>query len=72
MTTQQIGKNLEYLRRIRGLSLKEVAKGVGVTYSAISNYESGLRVPRYEIMVRIADFYAMTVQKIFFEPLLTK
>lgn len=43
-----------------------VANAVGVSLSAITMYETGKRVPRDEIKVRLAAYYKTTVQKLFF------
>ena len=48
-------------------SRNEVAEAVGITLSAISNYENGQRMPRDEIKVKLANYYGMTVQELFFE-----
>lgn len=59
-----IGKRLVTLRGNR--SQEEVAKKLGISISALSMYEQGNRIPRDEIKIKIADFYGMTVQEIFF------
>ena len=57
----------ENLRRLRGTkSLASVAGEVGVTPSALSNYEAGIRVPRDEVKKALADYYGETVDAIFF------
>lgn len=43
-----------------------VANAVGVSLSAITMYETGKRVPRDEIKVRLAAYYKTTVQNLFF------
>ena len=47
-------------------SREEVAKAVGVSLSAITMYETGARVPRDEIKVKLADYYETTVQALFY------
>lgn len=47
---------------------EEVASAVGISLSAISMYENGERVPRDEIKVRLAKYYGITVQELFFSP----
>lgn len=55
------------LRNLRGKkSREEIAMAVGVTASAISMYECGTRIPNDEIKVRLADYYGVTVQELFF------
>ena len=64
MDSKKIGKLLTALRGERTLS--DVAKTLGVSPSAISQYESGNRIPRDNIKEKIAKFYDKTVQEIFY------
>lgn len=48
-------------------SREEVAKAIGISLSAISMYETGARVPRDEIKVRLADYFGTSVQSLFFD-----
>lgn len=51
----------------RDRTREEVAKAVGVSVSAMSMYETGARVPRDEIKIRLANYYNTTVQCLFFD-----
>ena len=64
MNTEKIARTLIELRGKR--SQEEVAKAYGVSVSAVKMYESGKRVPRDEIKVKIANFYKKTIESIFF------
>lgn len=58
----------ERLRRLRGdKSQEEVAAAVGISKSALSQYERGERIPRDHIKVRLADYYDRSVQFIFYK-----
>lgn len=46
---------------------EEVASAVGVSLSAIAMYENGERVPRDETKIKLAAYYGMTVQELFFD-----
>lgn len=46
---------------------KEVAENIGITASALANYEAGIRMPRDEIKKKIAKYYKVSVGEIFFE-----
>lgn len=46
---------------------EEVAKAVGISVSAIYMYETGTRIPRDEIKVRLADYFGVSVQALFFD-----
>lgn len=60
----KIGKRLAKLRGEK--SQREVAEAIGVEPMAISYYESGQRMPRDEIKIKIAEYYGTTVYAIFF------
>ena len=55
------------LRELRGESSQEAAAAsVGVTKSAWAMYERGERVPRDAVKVRIARYYGVSVEELFF------
>ena len=51
---------LKELRKEKGVSQKEVAKAIGVTISAYSNYEQGLREPSNQILINLCKYYDVT------------
>ena len=64
MDAEQIRRSLIEARG--GRSQTEVAKGIGISASALSMYESGERIPRDEIKEQLARYYGMTVGFLFF------
>ena len=48
-------------RKIAGLSQTAVAKKLGCTSSAVSQYESGKSEPDFETLVKLAEIYGCTV-----------
>lgn len=57
----------ERLKELRGSkSQSEVAEAVGITAMAVSLYESGERIPRDEIKVKLAEYFGTTVDAIFY------
>ena len=60
-----IGEKLKKLRG--GKKSKDVAKAIGITISALSNYENDYRIPRDETKRKIAKYYEKSVEEIFFE-----
>lgn len=63
-TPKEIGQRL---RELRGETPREnVAKACGISTSALAMYENGQRIPRDEIKIRIANYYKLSVQCIFF------
>ena len=64
MDAHRIGKRLVALRGAR--RREEVAKAVGVSFSALCMYETGRRGARDEVKLRLADYYGVPVESIFF------
>ena len=56
-----LSKKMAELRKKRSLKLKELAAALGVSTSAISLYEMGERRPDYNTLLKISDFYDVTV-----------
>ncbi|MGG1356732.1 helix-turn-helix transcriptional regulator [Bacillus licheniformis] len=59
-----IAQRLITLRAKR--SRNQVANDLGISVSALQMYETGHRIPRDEIKVKLASYYNKTVQEIFF------
>ena len=64
MDAHKIGKRLIALRGAR--RREEVAKAVGVSFSALCMYETGRRIARDEVKLRLASYYGVPVEDIFF------
>lgn len=65
MDKKKIGKKLIELRKQK--TREEVAIDLKISYSALQMYENGERIPRDEIKLKIAKYYNVTVQSIFFD-----
>lgn len=59
-----IGEKLKKLRKNE--SRKKVAEKLGITESSLSNYENDYRIPRDEIKKKIAFYYGVSIESIFF------
>lgn len=56
----------EILINLRGnKTQREVAESLGISVSALSMYETGQRIPRDEVKVKMANYYDKPVQDIF-------
>lgn len=64
MDPKTIGERLTKLRGTRNQA--EVAAACGISPSAVAMYERGDRVPRDEIKIKLAQFYGVTVEEIFY------
>lgn len=65
MNTVEIGHRLTRLRGDR--TVRRVANDINISPSALAMYERGNRIPRDEIKVRLANYYNVSVQTIFFD-----
>lgn len=63
MDRTEIGKRLRELRGIR--TRTGVASELGISYSALNQYERGERMPRRDVKQKIADYYGKKVDEIF-------
>lgn len=55
------------LRKARGnKKIVTVARDIGVSPSAISNYELGFRIPQDKIKVKLANYYNQGIESLFF------
>ena len=50
-------ERLKNERISKGYTQKRVAEVLGVTYNAISQYESGIREPNIDFLIKICDFF---------------
>ena len=60
-------KYSEKLIKLRGdKTQQQTADAIGITREAYSNYETGRRFPKPEVLSKIAEYYCLTVDEIFF------
>ena len=57
---------LKELRQQKKKTVYEASREIGITPSALSNYENNIRVPRDSIKIAISDYYKRPIQKIFY------
>lgn len=65
--TTQVREVLIGLRKQRGLKQKDIATAIDITTSYYGMIELGKRTPQLELAKRIADFFGVKVEDIFFE-----
>lgn len=59
----------ERLRKLRGdIPMQTVADANGISVSALGMYETGKRIPRDEIKVKLAKYFGTTIEALFFTP----
>lgn len=52
---------LKELRKENGLKQKEIAEKIQITERTYSNYETGKREPDIETLIKIADYYKISL-----------
>ena len=55
-----LGERLKILRTAKKMSQKELAERIGIAKSVISFYESGDRLPSYDVLIKIARIFNVT------------
>lgn len=56
------------LRAARGGRYEaDVCQACGISRSALCQYEKGKRIPKDEIKMRLAQYYGVTVQELFYD-----
>ena len=51
------GDKLKQLRTLKGLSQEQLAKRMSITKSMVSAYENSVRLPSYDVLIKIALFF---------------
>lgn len=65
LSNKEVGQKI---RELRGnLTQEELGNALGCTKMAISQYETGLRMPNDKMKVEIANYFGVTVGSIFFK-----
>lgn len=61
--------NIKYLRKINRLTQKDLAKKLGKTPNAISNWEQGIRQPTVNDLAIVCNYFNIDIMDIFEEDL---
>lgn len=59
-----VGQKLANLRGSK--TQEEVATACGISVSALSMYEQDERTPRDEVKIRLASYYGVSIESLFF------
>lgn len=62
---QRLGQKLKDLRKSRGFTQEQLGEYIGLTKSAIVNYESGIRKIPLDMLSKLADFHAVSIDSLF-------
>ncbi len=55
---------LKDLRGSAGITQGELAKHIGVSQRSIASYENGTRTPRPAVLMRISDYFGVSVDSL--------
>lgn len=56
-----LGDRVRILRKESDLSREELCKKINISYSALSKYETNSRFPDKDTLIKIADFFEVSV-----------
>ncbi|MBP5738565.1 MAG: helix-turn-helix transcriptional regulator [Abditibacteriota bacterium] len=56
----EFGRRLRELRAAKGLSQNKLAEILGVSASTVALYENSFRMPSYDALIKIADYFAVS------------
>ncbi|MDE6729106.1 MAG: helix-turn-helix domain-containing protein [Oscillospiraceae bacterium] len=60
-----IGNNIRELRQLHGLTQEELARRIGVTPSAVGNYEHEISFPKEDVLMRLFGALECTPNELF-------
>ena len=64
-TTMKLGEKIRFLRKQHGMSQEYLAEKLGVSFQAISKWETGLSLPDVALIPAIASFFCVTTDDLF-------
>ena len=62
------GKKLKMLRESRNLTRRELADALGINENTLTGYENSGREPKYDLLVKIADYFDVLVDELIRDP----
>lgn len=61
----EVGERIMEFRKSRGITQRSLAKTLGITREAVTQYETGVRMPRWEHAVMMCDAWGLSLDWIF-------
>jgi transcriptional regulator with XRE-family HTH domain len=59
-----LSQNLKYLREQKGINQCELSEHLGLTQSAIGNWEIGNRTPDIEMIVKLSEYFSVSLDEL--------
>lgn len=66
LDSKKISEKLGNLRLKKNVTQSQVAESLGITKAAVSQYESGQRIPSDEVKIKLSNYYGVSVQDLFY------
>lgn len=64
MMANTIGKNIKNLRRLNAVKQDVLASSLHLSRQTLSSYERGITLPNIYILIRIADYFNVTLDEL--------
>lgn len=64
-TTDSLGNKLRSLRKERKYTLEKMAHDFGTSSVSISRYESGLREPKKDTIIKLAKYFGVSIDYLY-------
>ena len=61
---ENVGKNLRYLRKKKGMTQDDLAKKMAVSRYKIGSYEEGRATPKLSLLQFIADYFKLSIDSL--------
>lgn len=68
MANLQLSNNLYKYRKSYGYTQRKLSQCLNISRQAYSNYETGRRYPDLDILIRLAEFYHITIDQLVHQP----
>lgn len=64
MSNSYLGQNLKYLRKLQGITQKELASNLSISHYAYNNWENGLREPDLLSLKKFSIYYGILIDEL--------
>lgn len=64
-TAKRVGENLKYVRKLKGLTQKQVAEQLNMTQQQYSRFENGVFELNYDLIVSLCKMLDTTPNELF-------
>ncbi len=65
MMSLQIGTKIKALRKARGITQEQLAEAIGISYQAVSKWETNIALPDITLAPVLASYFGITMDELF-------